>query len=81
MTANSQTHTQPPPARHPPLRLRLKPSAPATGYVDGAWWPRSRDLTAELAALGEVLAIRLERVAYGLSAWDRAPRRTRTSFT
>jgi hypothetical protein len=58
--------------------LRLKPKAPATGYVDGGWWPRSRDLTAELAALAEVLAVRLgriERVSYGLSAWDTAPRR------
>ncbi len=25
-------------------RLRLKPKAPSTGYVDGAWWPASRDL-------------------------------------
>jgi hypothetical protein len=58
--------------------LRLKPKAQATGYVDGGWWPRSRDLAAELAALAEVLAVRLgriERVAYGLSAWDTAPRK------
>ena len=78
MTPNSPAHTQPPPARHAPLRLRLKPKAPPTGYVDGGWWPRSRDLTAELAALAEVLAVRLgriERVAYGLSAWDTAPRK------
>ncbi|WP_459956134.1 DUF5994 family protein, partial [Mycobacterium avium] len=27
------------PARTP--RLRLKPKAPQSGYVDGAWWPRS----------------------------------------
>ncbi|MFF0147938.1 DUF5994 family protein [Amycolatopsis sulphurea] len=32
------TATEPP--RHAP-RLRLKPEAPTTGYVDGAWWPRS----------------------------------------
>jgi hypothetical protein len=58
--------------------LRLKPKAAATGYVDGAWWPRSRDLGAELPALAEVLAVRLgriERVAYALSAWDSTPRR------
>lgn len=61
---------------HTQLRLRLKPKAPATGHVDGAWWPRSRDLTTELAALTEVLTVRLgriERVAYALSAWDMAP--------
>ncbi|MFC0114069.1 DUF5994 family protein [Kibdelosporangium aridum] len=56
----------------PPLRLRLKPNAPPTGYVDGAWWPRSRDLAAELTALAEVLAIRLGpvvRVAFAAAAW------------
>jgi hypothetical protein len=70
--------TAPPPTGHTPLRLRLKPKAPATGYVDGAWWPRSQDLTVELPALAEVLAVRLgriERVVYALSTWDPAPRR------
>ena len=69
MTSVPHTHTQ--------LRLRLKPKAPATGYVDGAWWPRSRDLTTELPALAEVLAVRLGRivrVAYALPTWDDAPR-------
>jgi hypothetical protein len=78
MTSNARAHTQALPARPTPLRLRLKPEAPATGYVDGGWWPSSRDLTAELAALAEVLAVRLgriERVAYGLSTWDSAPRK------
>jgi hypothetical protein len=27
--------------------LRLRPKALTTGYVDGAWWPRSRDLAAD----------------------------------
>jgi len=60
------------------LRLKLKPKAPATGYVDGAWWPLSLDLPTELPALIEVLAVRLgrvERVSYNLDAWDAAPRR------
>jgi hypothetical protein len=66
--------------RRPPgtLRLKLKPKAPATGYVDGAWWPRSLDLSIELPPLLDVLAIRLgriERVSYNLTAWDAAPRR------
>jgi len=55
-----------------PLRLRLKPNAPPTGYVDGAWWPRSRELTDELAALTDVLSIRLgpvTRVAFTAAAW------------
>jgi hypothetical protein len=74
----ASTHTVPPPTGHTQLRLRLKPKGPVTGYVDGAWWPRSRDLTAELPALAEVLAVRLgriERAAYALSTWENTPRR------
>jgi len=55
-----------------PLRLRLKPKAPTTGWVDGGWWPRSRDLAAELPGLLSVLAVRLgriERVSYHLGEW------------
>ena len=62
--------------RHP-LRLRLRPKAPTQGFVDGAWWPRSRDLVAELPALIAVLAVRLgdiPRVSYNLTEWDTAPR-------
>jgi hypothetical protein len=60
------------------LRLKLKPKAPATGFVDGAWWPRSLNLVTELPPLAEVLAVRLgriERVSYHLGAWDAVPRR------
>jgi len=70
----SGSHTAP----HPQLRLRLKPQGPVTGHVDGAWWPSSRDLTVELPALAEVLAVRLgrvNRVAYALSTWDATPPR------
>lgn len=60
------------------LRLRMKPKAPTTGFVDGAWWPRSRDLSAELPALLAVLAVRLGRVlrvSYNLAEWDAVDRR------
>jgi len=60
-----------------PLRLRLRPKALTTGYVDGAWWPRSRDLAAELPALLAVLTVRLgeiPRVSYNLTEWESAPR-------
>jgi Family of unknown function (DUF5994) len=40
-------------------RLRLKPKAPMSGRVDGAWWPRSDDLTKELPDLLAVLSVRL----------------------
>ncbi len=59
-----------------PLRLRLRPKALTSGYVDGAWWPRSRDLAAELPTLLAVLAVRLgeiPRVSYNLTEWDTAP--------
>jgi uncharacterized protein DUF5994 len=54
------------------LRLRLKPKAPTEGWVDGGWWPRSRDLAAELPGLLAVLAVRLgriERVSFHLGDW------------
>lgn len=72
-TAEAQPSARPMPG----LRLRLKPKAPPTGYVDGGWWPRSRDLTVELPALVHVLAVRLgrvTRVAFALEAWGRPPR-------
>ena len=62
-------------------RLRLKPKAPHSGYVDGAWWPRTDDLTAELPDLLAVLSVRLgriDRVLYHLNAWAKAPRKLAT---
>lgn len=59
-------------------RLRLKPKGPTTGYVDGGWWPRSRDLAAELALLLVALDVRLgtaERVGYHLADWPPARRK------
>jgi hypothetical protein len=56
-----------------PLRLRLKPKGPVTGYVDGGWWPRSRDLVAELPELATVLSVRLgpiQRIAYAMDGWE-----------
>jgi hypothetical protein len=64
---------------HQKLRLKLKPKAPTIGSVDGAWWPRSRDLAAELPALLAVLAVRLgpiERVGYHLGDWAPTVRRS-----
>jgi hypothetical protein len=59
-------------------RLRLKRKAPMTGYVDGAWWPRSDDLTTELPDLLSELSVRLgaaARVTYNLDEWAKAPRK------
>jgi len=62
-------------------RLRLKPKAPQTGYVDGAWWPWSNDLTGELPDLLAVLSVRLgavDRVLYNLGEWAKAPAKIAT---
>lgn len=56
-------------------RLRLKPKAATTGFVDGAWWPHSTDLLAELPDLLAVLSVRLgdiARVAYNRGEWTSA---------
>ncbi|MGB6206771.1 DUF5994 family protein [Mycobacterium sp.] len=57
-------------------RLRLKPKAPTTGYVDGAWWPHGDDLTIELPDLLAVLSVRLgpiDRVLYNVTEWTKPP--------
>jgi Family of unknown function (DUF5994) len=59
-------------------RLRMKPVASPSGVVDGAWWPRSRDLADQLPDLLIELWDRLGgvvRVSYNLTAWPGAPRR------
>jgi hypothetical protein len=61
-------------------RLILKPGMPRTGAVDGAWWPSSRDLVAEVPALVAAFpttAGRVQRVGFGRSLWDAIPHRTR----
>jgi hypothetical protein len=68
------------PPEHTP-RLRLKPKAPHAGYVDGAWWPHSDDLTTELPDLLAVLSVRLgpiDRVLYKLTDWAKAPAKLTT---
>jgi Family of unknown function (DUF5994) len=63
-------------------RLRLKPKAPVTGYVDGAWWPHSDDLPTELPDLLAVLSVRLgpiDRVIYNLTEWSKAPAKLPTN--
>jgi hypothetical protein len=57
-------------------RLRLKPKAPTSGYVDGAWWPHTGDLVMELPDLLAVMSVRLghiDHVLYNLFEWTKAP--------
>jgi hypothetical protein len=61
-------------------RLSLKPESATTGFVDGAWWPASRDLAAEVSSLIAALADRagtVERISYNFDAWDAVPRKVR----
>jgi Family of unknown function (DUF5994) len=58
------------------LRLRMKPAHRSCGYVQGAWWPQSTRLTAELPPLLAALTLRLgpiERVRYHDSDWSGPP--------
>ena len=59
-----------------PLRLQLDPNRPAEPYLDGAWWPRSTELPAELPALLAELSAHLGSIAlvgYYRDAWNAAP--------
>jgi uncharacterized protein DUF5994 len=59
-------------------RLRLKTKAPISGHVDGAWWPRTNELTTELPDLLAVLSVRLgsvDQVLYNLAEWAAMPKR------
>jgi hypothetical protein len=81
------SHTSPshaPPNHAPPNhtpRLRLKPKASPSGYVDGAWWPHTSNLSAELPDLLAVLSVRLgqiDRVLYNVDEWSKAPAKLAT---
>ncbi|MFE2584854.1 DUF5994 family protein [Streptomyces sp. NPDC059378] len=61
-----------------PPRLVLAPAGTAPALIDGAWWPRSRDLSAELPALIDVLDPlwgRITRVTVNPKFWLVIPRK------
>ncbi|MET9799638.1 DUF5994 family protein [Streptomyces sp. NPDC006368] len=58
--------------------LRLATTRSREGVVDGAWWPRSRDVGAELPALLRALTEHLgpiTRVGLDAAAWEALPTR------
>ncbi|MFD7933005.1 DUF5994 family protein [Streptomyces sp. NPDC059755] len=60
------------------LRLSLAPVGSAPALLDGAWWPRSRDLAAELPSLTAVLEPqwgRITRVTVNPTHWPVVPRK------
>jgi len=65
----------------PAVRLRLKAASTHPGMVNGAWWPRSRDLTRELppliAALDEAWG-RIYHATVQVGMWPDIPKQVRT---
>ncbi|MFI8264169.1 MULTISPECIES: DUF5994 family protein [unclassified Streptomyces] len=58
--------------------LRLETTQSREGLLDGAWWPRTRDIETELPALISVLTGHLgpiTRVGVDASAWNGLPAR------
>jgi hypothetical protein len=58
--------------------LRLQTTHSREGVLDGAWWPRSRNVAAELPALIQVLTTHLgpvTRVGLDTDAWNEVPTR------
>ncbi|MER5730816.1 DUF5994 family protein [Streptomyces sp. NPDC002138] len=65
-----------PPSSPRPARLVLTPKTTLAGQLDGAWWPRSRDLAAELPVLVSALAEtwgRITRVTVNPTRWPVIP--------
>jgi hypothetical protein len=75
------SHPLPPhhePVATPPARLTLRPDGTSGALPAGAWWPRSRDLPAELPALTEALTPlwgRITRIAVNPRYWPVLPRK------
>ncbi|MBW8705592.1 hypothetical protein MBT84_38900 [Streptomyces sp. MBT84] len=72
------TLPHPEPVAAPAARLALKIDGTSRGLLDGAWWPRSRDLLSELPALTDVLDPlwgRITRIAVNPEHWPVIPRK------
>ena len=64
------------PTTQTPPRLKLDPNGPVEPYLDGAWWPRSAELSVELPALLIALSAHLGPIAligYRRDAWNAVP--------
>ena len=81
MTATIVPPLAPAAPTEPAARINLKPASDHPGMVNGAWWPRSRDLTRELppliAALDEAWG-QVNRVTVNVHMWPDIPDRVRT---
>ncbi|MDI5966481.1 DUF5994 family protein [Streptantibioticus silvisoli] len=82
MTATTLRTTPPTEDPHsapaPAARVAFVPAGPRRRRLDGAWWPRSRDLRAELPSLVAALDERFGRIGHltvNNSLWPEVPRR------
>jgi Family of unknown function (DUF5994) len=70
------------PAPRNQLRLRRRSTNATGGFLDGGWWPHSRDLATEVRSLlAETWSsgYDVQRVIYHLRSWDPAPDRLTVS--
>jgi hypothetical protein len=77
MTATAASPTFDIESAQPAARIRLKPSSRHPGMVNGAWWPRSRDLVRELPPLIEALAPmwgRIYHLTLQVDMWPEIPK-------
>lgn len=77
MTATLDRATTPMPPEST-VRLSLAPDGVRAGRLDGAWWPRSRDLLLELPSLAAELDQRwgrVTRITVNPAQWPVVPRR------
>jgi hypothetical protein len=68
------------PSEAQPARVSFREPIGPTGFIDGGWWPRSRDLAAELPPLLDVFWAahrEIVHISYNIDSWDAAPRRLR----
>lgn len=78
MTATIDRTTDSDRVTPPAARLSLTAGGPAPGLLDGAWWPRSRDLSEELPTLIDILDARwgrITRVTVNPTHWPIIPRK------
>lgn len=74
-TSNARTTAQ-------TLRLSLAPFPPGSGMLDGAWWPRTREIDREVAELVDQFppsAGRISRVLFSRPDWSTRPRQVRAT--
>ncbi|MET9397793.1 DUF5994 family protein [Kitasatospora sp. NPDC002965] len=77
MTATLDRATTPA-APEPTARISLAPVGARAGRLDGAWWPRSRDLLRELPSLAAEIDERwgrVTRITVNPAQWPVVPRR------